>query len=237
MGFEVPPCYARGMRRVLGWMLVVTGCGPNVPTDDTNGASDDDASADGGSDESSGPDATASVTMTSADASGDPTVATTTATTSTPTGCDTEFVSACQAYCATVITCDPDSQVYEECVLGCTTELGTVGGDCGLAMCEAFACHGTQTCEELDAGTEECNALDQIADRACGDVVDECFFGSNGAGSCEYGCAGPPETRMLCDGSKCTCFVDGSEVGGCPDEVNCNDTDAIVDYALACCGF
>jgi hypothetical protein len=216
------------------WLFAIAGCGPAVPTDETGG---DDGTQ--GSDEVSGPDATATMTMTGPDTVTDPTLGTTVGTTATtvePVGCDTEFVSACQAYCATVITCNPEEGIYEECVTGCGEELATETPDCALARCELYACFGTLSCDQLETGSPECNALAGEVAGLCGNDDGACFL-SAGPDSCEYGCDGPPSLRIACDLATCTCYRDEIETGSCEAAGICANSDAIEEYGKTCCGW
>lgn len=219
-------------------MFAIAGCGPAVPTDETGG---DDAPAptDGGSDEASGPDATMTMTMTGADTAGDATITSTVGTTATtvePVGCDTEFVSACQAYCATIITCDPEQGIYEECVTGCSAELGGETPECAVARCELYACFGTLSCDELETGSPECEAIASDVAGLCGDDDGGCFL-SAGPSSCEYGCDGTPSVRIACDLATCTCYEDEIEIGGCDAAGICATSDALEEYGKTCCGW
>lgn len=220
-------------------MFVVAGCGPAVPTDETGGG-DATESADAGSDEVSGPDATATMTMTmtGVDTATDATVGTTVGTTVEPVGCATEFVSACQAYCATVITCDPESGIYEECVTGCGEELATETPDCALARCELYACFGTLSCDQLATGAAECDALAGEVAGLCGNGDDDvgCFFDA-GPTSCEYGCSGTPSLRIACDQVTCTCFENEIETGSCDAGDACATSDVLEEYGKTCCGW
>jgi hypothetical protein len=227
------------MRRAQQWMILVAGCGPAVPTDETGG-SDATADGDGGKADSTGPDATATATMTGIDTMTDPTLGTTVGTTATtvePVGCDTEFVTACQAYCATVITCNPEEGIYEECVTGCSAELAAAPPECALAQCAAFACYGTLTCEQLDAGTLECDALADEIDQACGTDGGGCFIGFGPDETCEYGCDGSPSRRVSCAGAACTCYEDEVQVGACESPGICTAPDTFEANAQACCGW
>jgi hypothetical protein len=229
------------MKRTLGWwMIVIAGCGPAVSTGDTGG-DDGTADADAGSDELSGPDATATMTMTEPDSVTDPTPGTTVGTTATtvePVGCDTEFVSACQAYCATVITCDPESGIYEECVTGCGEELATETPACALARCELYACFGTLSCDQLDTGAPDCEALAGEVAGLCDGGDGECSIGFGPDGTCEYSCSGTPDRRMSCSGGDiCLCYEDEIEIAKCPSFGICTSPDSFEANVKACCGW
>ncbi|MBC8068068.1 MAG: hypothetical protein IAG13_07025 [Deltaproteobacteria bacterium] len=227
------------MVRVHGLSIAVLllACGPNVDSDGT-GADESSSSSGGTTPGSTSPTTTMSTTLSTTDA--------TTTTTGVPPGCNTDFVSGCQSYCAAVVTCDPANGPYEDCVTSCIDELAAYTPECQIAFCEGYACVGTLDCATLANGIGECSEIFSAAGDLCG-VADEGEVSDDGDTACTTGgdeidCSWACDMdgfdrELSCSGGTCFCFQNGAEVGSCPDGGICEIPDSLEEYAKGCCGW
>lgn len=217
-------------------MLLALGCGPVISSDDTDAG--DGSADDSGTGSSADTTASTTATTTTAGTTAGTTATTTTGTTVEPTGCAVDYVSGCQSYCAAEITCDPEVGIYEECVNElCGPDLAAASAECQQVFCEALTCYGVLDCNTLENGSPECETMIAKADEVCDLGGSECIVGASSDGSCEYICDGEVERRMVCEAGSCGCYENDIVFAQCPIDGVCTDTDAISDYAAACCGF
>lgn len=156
----------------------------------------------------------------------------------------------CAALCEHYASCGVGDPA---CVEECEAELAEVESladelpECAPAYLALYACLVGLSCEEIVQVFEEgfsptCDASFEQVDQACGG---ECGTGTAispdpGVCSFDHNCAGEPVYAIECDGSTCSCLVDGVEVGSCEAVSFCSGLDVEPDplvQANECCGW
>lgn len=155
-----------------------------------------------------------------------------------------ELMTSCTDACAHIFECVMDLPgTMEDCVAGCLDQWG--GPGCGQAGVDLLECLKGMNCKQLAAYVEQdkagaCAEAADAADAVCGGGGGTCsMIGSAGMNECSVGqeCGGVVE-ELQCDGTTCTCVVDGEPGATCPDEGVCAETlEGQISAAQACCGF
>jgi hypothetical protein len=151
---------------------------------------------------------------------------------------DPTIEQACSDLCAVYDDC---FGAERGCVEGCIAYLsGFADAECLASELQLTECIAGLSCQELDAFANQTEPFPCQAEQEaiCGEG--ECTIGilgdSQNSGVCEVfvTCQGQEQT-IECDGTTCTCQVDGLETGSCTDVLTICGEPSFEDIA-ACCG-
>lgn len=154
-----------------------------------------------------------------------------------------ELMSSCMDACAHIFECVADLPgTIEDCMGGCLDQWG--GAACGQAGIDLLECLAGMNCKQVEAYVNEdkagvCAEAADAADAVCGGTSTCSMGGSAGMNECSVSreCDGVVE-ELQCDGTTCTCVVDGEPGESCPDEGVCaQELDGQMAAAVECCGF
>jgi hypothetical protein len=158
-------------------------------------------------------------------------------------GGDAELMGSCMDACGHIFECVMNLPgTVDDCMAGCVEQWG--GPGCGQAGIDLLQCLVGMSCKQLQAYVEDdkagvCAGLADAADAVCGGASTCSMGGGEGMGVCSVSreCDGSIE-ELQCDGTTCTCVVDGTPGESCEDTGVCAMAfDGQVAAAEACCGW